>query len=250
MAEQPTGTLAVILHADVASSTELVQRDERRAHERITNAFRRFSQIIQEYGGEAHEIRGDALVAEFARGSDAVCAAIAFQHEITENNKSLDDDITPEIRIGISLGEVVIADNTVTGAGVVLAQRVEQLAEPGGICITEALRESIPSRLPLDNENLGKHEFKGFEKSVRVYAVRMQPGCRTPSAGTATSPKTNADIPRSRRGSKYSPLSYRPGLAETVGVDRGADVGRKTGTAVTGEALYRDPAIHELNWKL
>ncbi len=189
MAEQPTGTLAVILHADVASSTELVQRDERRAHERITNAFRRFSQIIQEYGGEAHEIRGDALVAEFARGSDAVCAAIAFQHEITENNKSLDDDITPEIRIGISLGEVVIADNTVTGAGVVLAQRVEQLAEPGGICITEALRESIPSRLPLDNENLGKHEFKGFEKSVRVYAVRMQPGSVLPAPEPQQAPK-------------------------------------------------------------
>ena len=189
MAEQPTGKLAVILHADVVGSTVLVQRDERRAHERITDAFRRFSQTIQVYGGEAHEIRGDALVAEFARGSDAVCAALVFQHENTEHNKPLDDDIVPEVRIGISLGEVVIADNTVTGAGVVLAQRVEQLAEPGGICITEALREAIPSRLPLDNENLGKQELKGFEKSVRVYAVRLRPGAEVPGPEPQQAPK-------------------------------------------------------------
>ena len=142
VAEQPTGKLAVILHADVVGSTALVQRDERRAHERITSAFKNFAQTIQEYGGQVHEIRGDALVAEFARASDAVCAAIAGQKGNTAHNKTLDDDIIPEIRIGISLGEVVIADNTITGAGVVLAQRVEQLAEPGGMCITEAIREA------------------------------------------------------------------------------------------------------------
>jgi len=180
VAEQPARKLAVILHADVVGSTVLVQRDERRAHERITSAFQRFSQTIQEYGGQVHEIRGDALVAEFSRASDAVCAAIAFQQGNTAHNKTLDDNIIPEIRIGISLGEVIMADNTVTGAGVVLAQRVEQLAEPGGVCSTEAVREATPDRLPLDNENLGKQELKGFEKSVRVYAVRLQPDAEVP----------------------------------------------------------------------
>ena len=111
MAEQLTGKLAVILHADVVRSTVLVQRDERRAHERITNAFQRLSQTSRAYGGEVHEIRGDALVADFARASDAVCAAIAFQQDNTAHNKTFDDGIIPEIRVGISLGEVVIADN-------------------------------------------------------------------------------------------------------------------------------------------
>ena len=86
MAEEATGKLAIILHADVVGSTELVQRDERRAHARITDAFRRFSSTIREYSGEAREIRGDALVAEFARASDAVCAALAFQHQNNEHN--------------------------------------------------------------------------------------------------------------------------------------------------------------------
>ena len=59
-------------------------------------------------------------------------AALAFQFANEDHNKGVTDDIRPEIRIGISLGEVVIADGTITGAGVVLAQRLEQLAEPGG----------------------------------------------------------------------------------------------------------------------
>ena len=69
--------LAVLLHADVVGSTTLVQADEGVAHERIRDAFRRFSQTIAAYGGAAHELRGDALVAEFARASDAVSATLA-----------------------------------------------------------------------------------------------------------------------------------------------------------------------------
>jgi TolB-like protein/Tfp pilus assembly protein PilF/class 3 adenylate cyclase len=180
VAEQLTGKLAVILHADVVGSTALVQRDERRAHERITNTFQRLSQTSRAYGGEVHEIRGDALVADFARASDAVCAAIAFQQDNTAHNKTFDDGIIPEIRVGISLGEVVIADNTVTGAGVVLAQRVEQLAEPGGVCITEAIREAIPERLPLDHHNLGAQALKGFEQLAHVHSVRLRTGSEVP----------------------------------------------------------------------
>jgi adenylate cyclase len=181
--------LAVILHADVVGSTVLVQKNESVAHERIQDVFRRFSATIESYGGIAHEIRGDALVAEFARASDAVCAAIAFQQDNTAHNKSFDDGIIPEIRVGISLGEVVIADNTVTGAGVVLAQRVEQLAEPGGVCITEAIREAIPERLPLDHHNLGAQALKGFAQLAHVHAVRLQSGAEVPPPEPQHAPK-------------------------------------------------------------
>ena len=122
--------LAVILHADVVGSTALVQKDERIAHERIQTAFRHSSDTISAYGGTTRELRGDALVAEFERASDAVAAALAFQASNTEHNESLGDDVRPSIRVGVALGEVIIADRTVTGAGVVLAQRLEQLANP------------------------------------------------------------------------------------------------------------------------
>ncbi|GMQ76222.1 MAG: hypothetical protein BMS9Abin01_1489 [Gammaproteobacteria bacterium] len=132
--------LAVILHADVVGSTALVQKDERVAHERILNSFRRLSETITAYGGVTHEVRGDALVAVFGRASDGVLATLAFQFANTELNAELTDDIRPEIRVGIALGEVVVADNTVTGSGVVLAQRIEQLAESGGLCISAAIQ--------------------------------------------------------------------------------------------------------------
>ncbi len=127
--------LTVMLHADVISSTTLVQKDEALAHQRMQDAFHKFSTTIESYGGKTLELRGDALLAEFGRASDAVCAALAFQAANTQYNKMVDDDVRAELRVGLSLGEVIIADDTVTGAGVVLAQRLEQLANPGGVVI-------------------------------------------------------------------------------------------------------------------
>ena len=167
--------LAVILHADVVGSTTLVQQNETLAHERIQATFRRFSETIKSYNGIAHELRGDALVAEFERASDAIEAALAYQAANTEINANLEDEIQPKMRIGISLGEVVIADNTITGAGVVLAQRLEQLAEAGGVCIQGAAYETVPQRLPFEYRSLGEQRVKGFEEPVRAYSVSLKP---------------------------------------------------------------------------
>ena len=79
MEEGPSRKLAVILHADVVGSTALVQQNETVAHQRIRDAFRRLSEAVNAQGGVAHEIRGDALVAEFSKASDAVEVALSFQ---------------------------------------------------------------------------------------------------------------------------------------------------------------------------
>jgi len=175
MTEEPVRKLAVLLHADVIGSTALVQLDETLAHARIQDAFRRFSQTITRCGGITQEIRGDALVAEFSKASDAVTAALEFQTENAAHNSGITDDIRPQLRVGIAMGEVVIADHTVTGEGIVLAQRLEQLAEPGGACVQGAAYDTIPKRLPFAYENLGEQQLKGFKDPVRVYAVRPQP---------------------------------------------------------------------------
>ncbi len=127
-----SGKLAVILHADVAGSTQLVRQDEHLAHERIQDSFHRFGDIIEKYKGKVLELRGDALLAEFERPSDAVTATLSFQADQAHHNSQIKDDLRPTVRIGIAMGEVIVADSTVTGEGVVLAQRVEQLAVPGG----------------------------------------------------------------------------------------------------------------------
>ena len=172
--------LAVILHADVAGSTELVQRDEHLAHERIQDSFRRFSKIIENYRGETLELRGDALLAGFERASDAISASLAFQVDQAYYLSRLKDDLKPGIRVGIAMGEIVIGDNTVTGAGVVLAQRVEQLAAPGSLCVTAALHEALPNRMPFDLEDIGEQTLKGFDDPVRVYQVELSSGASIP----------------------------------------------------------------------
>jgi class 3 adenylate cyclase len=180
--------LAVILHADIVGSTVLVQRDERLAHERMRDVFRRFSETITTYGGKVHEVRGDALLAEFERASDAVSATLAFQSQNRAANENYSDDIRPELRVGIALGEVIIADNTITGAGVVLAQRLEQLSEPNGLCISSAIREALPARLPFQYGPLGEQKIKGFEEPVRVFfvALGLEGAIPAPEAGLAT----------------------------------------------------------------
>ena len=175
-----SGKLAVILHADIVGSTRLVQLDEQKAHQRIRDAFQRFGRIISDYHGEVRELRGDALLAEFERASDAVTAALVFQAGQEDYNAGLTDDVRPLARVGIAMGEVVIADATITGAGVVLAQRLEQVSEPGGVCITPAIREALPRRLPYTLENLGERELKGFDESVGVYRVALAPDAQLP----------------------------------------------------------------------
>jgi adenylate cyclase len=176
----PLRKLAVLLHADVVDSTSLVRINETIAHERIQDAFHRLSLAIGNYDGIAHEIRGDALVAEFPRASDAVSASIAFQTANTTHNEQLSGDIRPLLRIGIAMGEVVVADNTVTGEGIVLAQRLEQLAETGGVVVQGSVSETVPTRLPFEFISLGEHTLKGFDHPVRAFAVQLKHGGQIP----------------------------------------------------------------------
>jgi adenylate cyclase len=180
--------LAVILHADVVGSTLLVQKNEALAHGRIQAAFNNFSETIATYGGVAREIRGDALVAEFDRASDAVNAAIAFQAKNEESNENLDDDIRPSLRIGISLGEVIVANSTITGTGVVLAQRLEQLAEPGGVVVQGSVFETVPTRMPFDFVSLGKQTLKGFDQPVKAFTASLRSGEELPPPEVTATP--------------------------------------------------------------
>ena len=180
--QTPLRKLAVLLHADVVNSTSLVKKNETIAHDRIQDTFHRFSKTISNYDGIAHEIRGDALVAEFSRASDAVSASIAFQTANTTHNEQLSGDIQPVLRIGIAMGEVVVADNTVTGEGIVLAQRLEQLAETGGVVVQGSVSETVPTRFPFEFDSLGEQMLKGFDQPIRAFAVQLKRGEQIPDS--------------------------------------------------------------------
>jgi len=205
--------LAVILHADVVDSTSLVQKNEVIAHNRIRDSFQRFSRVITSYGGIAHEIRGDALVAGFGRASDSVSAALTYQIENAAFNKELSDDIQPEVRIGISLGEVVIADGTITGPGIVLAQRLEQLAEPGGVVVQGSVSDTVPNRLPFSFESLGEQKLKGFDQLVRAFKVKIKPGELIPEPETEDDGQSSDSLANESPDRPVIPDTGKPSIA-------------------------------------
>ena len=218
--------LAVILHADIVGSTQLVQRNESLAHQRIIDAFDRFASGIGEFDGEVHEIRGDALLAVFARASDAVNAALAFQDRQTDTNTTIEDEIRPALRVGIAMGEVIIADGTITGAGVVVAQRLEQLCNPGEVIIQGAVYETLPKHLPLKFETLGEQKLKGFDETVRAYRVRpgdqlsgsSAPGIETPDKKKAAAPEkpTIAVLPFANHSEDPEQEFFSKGISEDI----------------------------------
>jgi adenylate cyclase len=199
----PESKLAVILHADIAGSTAYVHTDERIAHQRFQEAFERLSTVIGKHAGRTLELRGDALVAEFARASDAVVAAVEFQSMNQKVIGQLEDEIRPLVRLGIALGEVVVADNTITGSGVVLAQRLEQLAPPGGVCISAATREAVPGRIKLAYEDRGEQRLKGFDQPQRAYLVANDPNQAEQDKGV-----TGKKMPR--QGAHRSSIAVLP----------------------------------------
>ena len=180
-------------------STRLVRLDDSRAHKGIVDAFKRFAVVIESYAGDVQEIRGDALLAVFSRASDAVQAALNFQQEHTRNIQSLDSNIQPRLRVGIAMGEVIIADGTLTGAGVILAQRLEQLATAGSVVIQGAVYETLPKNLPLKFSNLGEQSLKGFDEMIRAYGVMLSDAISTEipesSNHTDIQPRTSLEKP-------------------------------------------------------
>lgn len=166
--------LLVVLHADVAGYSSLMEKDEDLTHERVKEAFDRLGESVCRYGGSVVEKRGDALLAEFSQPSDALGAALAFQRDADELTAGIEDDIRPRMRIGINLGEVIADRGTLWGPGVNLAQRVEQLAPAGGVAIADTVFNAVSKSLPVDYTELGQRQVK--ESVVHAYVARLRTG--------------------------------------------------------------------------
>ena len=179
--------LAVILHADVAGYSELMERDEDLTHQLVTACFDRLEDCVQRFGGSVCEKRGDALLARFEQPSDGLGVAMMYQLDAKAQVAHPDDDVRPELRIGINLGEVIADRGTIWGPGVNLTQRVEQLSEPGGVCVSATVYEAVSKSLPIDYVDLGVCRVK--ESDVHAYAAYLRegesiaPGSQTKSSG-------------------------------------------------------------------
>ena len=116
---------------------------------------------------------GDAVLAQFPAVVDAVAGAMTIQTDIINRNQDVTDDRKVEFRIGVNLGDVIEDRGDIYGDGVNVAARLEGLADPGGICISDAVRTAIGKKLNLHYEDIGEQQVKNIDEPVRACKIVM-----------------------------------------------------------------------------
>jgi adenylate cyclase len=164
--------LAAILAADVVSYSRLMGQDETGTLAAL-KALRTevLEPKIAEHSGRVFKTTGDGLLAEFPSVVNAVECAMDIQRFMSERNREVPEDRRIQLRIGINLGDIIVEDGDVFGDGVNVAARVESIAPPGGVAITETVRDHLGSRLNLHFEDLGKQTLKNIDRPVTVCLV-------------------------------------------------------------------------------
>src|SRR6516225_2030656 len=171
--------LAAIFAGDVAGYSRMMGADEEGTLSRLNTHRREFLEPkIAEHRGRIVKRTGDGVLIEFARAVDAARCAVEIQRGMVERNASMPEDKRIELRIGIHIGDVMIEDDDIFGDGVNIAARLEAIAQPGSVCISEDAYRQVRGKLDAKFQDVGEQSLKNITQPIRVY--RLQP------SGTAT----------------------------------------------------------------
>jgi TolB-like protein/class 3 adenylate cyclase/rhodanese-related sulfurtransferase len=177
--------LAVILALDVVGYTGQMARDESGTHERLRTARREIVEpAVRARSGTIFKLTGDGLLAEFGSVADALGAAAAIQQGLSKRNGTEPPESRIVVRIGINLGEVIIEDGDRYGDGVNIAARLQERAEPGGICVSAKVAREVTGKLPYLLRPLGAQKLKNVAEPVEIFAVALD-GVAGPAAAAA-----------------------------------------------------------------
>ena len=204
--------LAAILSGDVVAYSRLIAEDEV-STVRILNAYRgEITSHVGEYQGRVVDFVGDNMLVEFLSAIDAVNCAVRIQNSLKHHNEKLTASRRMEIRIGLHLGDIMVDGKRIYGEGVNIAARIETLAPPGGICISDVIYKQIHSKLDLGYTDLGEQRLKNISEPVRVYEIFGAPTAK------------NLRVKKTESGEKASlPLPDKPSLAVLPLVNLSAD---------------------------
>ncbi len=164
--------LAVILAADVVGYTALMERDEAGTFDRLTAGRKElFEPEIEKRHGRIFKLMGDGLLAEFGSVVDAVECAVSLQRGLAERYANIPESERIQVRIGVNLGEVIVDGEDRYGEGVNVAARLEQFAEPGGICVSGKVAREVEKKLAFGFESMGDQQVKNIAEPVPTYRV-------------------------------------------------------------------------------
>jgi adenylate cyclase len=172
----PERRLAAVVAADMVGYSRLMEVDETGTLARLkTHRIELIDPAIAKNRGRIIKTTGDGMLLEFQSVVDAVLCAAEIQRRMARRNTDVSPARWIQFRIGINLGDVIVEENDIFGDGVNVAARLETLAEPGGICISGAVREQVGDRLDdIAFEDLGDQTVKNIARPIRVYRVRLE----------------------------------------------------------------------------
>jgi TolB-like protein/class 3 adenylate cyclase len=176
--------LAAIFAADVEGYSRLMGLDEVGTL-RTLNRYRAIiDPLIASYRGRIFNTAGDSILADFASAVDAVQCAVAVQDAIAKENADRPAAEQMQFRIGIHVGDIMVQGDNLFGDAVNIAARLEALAEAGEICVSDAVRDYIGTKLPLAFTDLGSQQVKNIAQPIRAYRIRADTSRTTPVVGS------------------------------------------------------------------
>ena len=172
--------LAAVLSADMVGFSRLMEVDETGTLARLkTHRLELIDPAIAKSRGRIIKKTGDGMLVEFHSIVDAVLCAAEIQRRMARRNADVPPARWMQFRIGINLGDVIVDDNDIFGDGVNVAARLQMLAEPGGICVSGAVREQVGQRLDdIAFEDLGEQSVKNIARPIRTFRVRLDQGSK------------------------------------------------------------------------
>ena len=237
--------LAAILAADVVGYSQLIRADEEGTLARFkTLRAELIDPPLAEHGGRIVKLMGDGILVEFASVVSAVRAAAEIQQAVAEANADVPEHTRIEFRMGINLGDVVIDGDDIHGDGVNVAARLEGVAEPGGICISESVYEQVRDRTDLVFADYGERQVKNIDRPIKTYAWHVDPD-RSAKNAPAAPEKSDAESSKPDRKPTIALTAF-----ETVGRNEDAEILAAAVTDAvtsalsnqTGLILLHDPA--------
>ncbi|MEY9591306.1 class 3 adenylate cyclase [Bradyrhizobium yuanmingense] len=179
----PERRLAAVLAADMVGFSRLMEVDEAGTLARLkTHRVELIDPAIAKNRGRIIKTTGDGMLAEFHSVVDAVLCAAEVQRRMARRNADVPPPRWIQFRIGINLGDVIVDQNDIFGDGVNVAARLETLAEPGGICVSGAVRDQVGDRLDgVQFDDLGEQSVKNIARPIRIFRIRLAEGARKPA---------------------------------------------------------------------
>lgn len=175
--------LAAILSADAVGYSRLMSRNDEATVRELDAHRRSIERLIDTYRGRLVDAPGDNLLAEFPSVVGAVRCAVEVQRTVAAANEKLERDARMPFRIGVHLGDVIVEGARIYGSGVNIAARLETLATPGNVCLSDFVYQQVRGKLDVASRDLGEKQLKNIADPIRVHEILLGEGPAAPNTG-------------------------------------------------------------------